>query len=396
MRIWWFLAGAGAVLLVLTYLTLTSIIVIAPLSKFLPGDPIEKKKLRIWEPWSLEEIKVLVDRGEIPYEVYEYARYLRIKDPETIFKYAGGRFYYVSKGHEEPLEGAYIKKINDTWYEYIIVGYDSWVGKEHYVFRVNITTEKRYPQTFDANYPSYFLYLGYESGTLTTRYKMETVTIPMWIHWYDVRDNPEDWRIMGRLAEQVREYVERHNMSRLEKYLFVSYELTPVALPKGTPRLDWIGKPIRFEYLDGDRIEEGWLNESDSYVKSFLFFRGGHCTVDALFNMYLLKALGIRADLLVLYIDSLLDWHAYVVIPAKDMFPDGKIPDVFKLAYLSGPLGEDYNVVIVEDSGAIDYGITDIGYTVYRMNVLNKMAHLTVLITPYDTQDLYRESVKTE
>ncbi len=271
---------------------------------------------------SVNELKQMAEEGKIPYEVYRFALYKKLENPNIFYRIMGNKVYLFLNGSSGLLEGRYVEKINDTWLRVVIVDYDDLFANRYYSVRVDVSTELKSGYIVNNWFPSYIRLvnetkgkwkIGEVVGNPNLKYKSSYGNLIVKTFG---NPNPEDRRLSMEIAEQMAGHLRCCNRNdKTDLFLLTIYSFNPVVLRVWNAPI-FFNKSIEVLALDGDKLVSINLNKSDSLMKSVLLDGRGNCYIYSFFTISILNSSEIPAYGFVYPVESMVsDYHEEIVIP---------------------------------------------------------------------------------
>lgn len=269
--------------------------------------PIEK--VLGYETVTVDDLKMLAERGDVPYEFYRLALYKKLMNPDLEFMLRSSG--EIRDSWKRPLYGRYIEKINDSWYRVVVIFPETLFTKKYVVVKVDLNIESRDEYVVDNWWPAYLKFIRVDKGVIKATKGNTTYANTIDVS-YHKNTNPEDWRIADEIAEQILDFAMKNNLTRTQAAEIVYREFVPWAV-RYYNNNDLIGMPYSFMALDGDSLVEVHVNSTDSLMEFFMLQGGGSCYGRVFTAVYVLNSMGMDAGLLGVVLSDAC--HALVAIP---------------------------------------------------------------------------------
>lgn len=270
-------------------------------------EPLIEKALG-YETVTVDDLRLMAERRDIPYEFYRLALYKKLMNPDLEFKLRDNG--EIRDSWKRPLYGRYIEKINDSWYRVVVIFPETLFTKKYVVVKVDLNIESRDEYVVDNWWPAYLKFIRVDKGIIKATKGNTTYANTIDVS-YHKNTNPEDWRIADEIAEQILDFAMKNNLTRTQATEIVYREFVPWAV-KYNGSNDLIGKPYSFMALDGDRLVKVHVNTTDSLMEFFMLQGYGVCYGRVFTAVYVLNSMGLNAGLLGMALSG--PYHALVAI----------------------------------------------------------------------------------
>jgi len=249
--------------------------------------------------YYLDELKELAEEGKIPYEVYELAKFEKVKTGKDSWYYYDGKFVRTRDGNLV-LEGKYVKVINESAVEVVYVFYDDTYTKDYVILKAIVPLgilkedEHLYEYLKRGNSVAYISHFFGFDVLAEGRFENFTAPLEFYIRYCPGK---KDAILVKEIVDELKRIQREKGLSKKDVVgLWLS--LVPRMLEPDVGATGYglyYPKNITAEAMRGDELVEINLKSSVSMMEYLLLYGRGVCSDYVWLAASVLNGLGVKA-----------------------------------------------------------------------------------------------------